>query len=214
MSVPQAKTGSGILMNFTFHMKTTGYSDLHITNPIMMYQDGSTQIEQNIVDYYTAVVDSGEYVVKIVGNAQSEMAYLVGSYSAHNVSKISEVINSILYEGQLKFSVTGYAVSEYSFAYFNVTIPKSMMWCDISSEWVVMLDDVLQGSRIVGGNTTHTTIYSEFTYGAHDTTQVVKILSTSIVPEFSSVFFAILLMLATFAAAIFGKMTWSVKRKS
>ena len=33
------------------------------------------------------------------------------------------------------------------------------------------------------------------------------------VPEFSSVFFATLLVLATFAAALFGKATWSHKRK-
>jgi hypothetical protein len=204
------RTGTGKLVTFTFQMKTNGYSDVHVHGCEPMYLDGITVIVCKIFDYYTAVVDSGTYIVKIVGNGLSSE----GGYSAHSVSKVSIVIGPYTYLGQLSFDVTALGENSEAFAYFNVTIPKSMMWSTPIDSWAVQLDGVLKGTRTISENATHTTISLEFTYNiVLPTTQTVKILSTNIVPEFSSMFFAILLVLATFAAALFGKATWSVKRK-
>jgi hypothetical protein len=209
----QAKNGGGVLVRFTFHMKTTGYSDVHIRDLLLLHSDGVEMIPIRTIDYFTAVVDSGTFIVRIEGNAQTG-AGVPGGYSAHNVTKVDRVIGPDTYHGLLSFNVTGSDVNLDLFAFFNVTIPKSMMNCTTSGQWFVSLNGVQQGTRTIFENATHTTISLEFTYDDFQPTGTVEILSINIVPEFSAVFLATLLVLATFAAALFGKATWSYKRKS
>jgi len=211
LTVPgDAKTGNGILVRFTFRLKVDGFSDVHIYGYKGIWIDATTQIPTKTIDYHTAVISSVQYIVKIVGNARGSAPAGQGGYSLHSVTTIAEPP----YTGQFSFRVIGFATGDpaNNWAYFNATIPKALMWCDTIDQWFVKLNDVQQATRIVSENATHTTISLEFTYA--QAVQTVKIQSIYIVPEFSSVFFAILLVLATFAAAIFGKATWSAKRKN
>jgi hypothetical protein len=208
----KAKSGSGILTKFGFHMKVTGYSDLHIAAFSGVDQTGVGEVPVKNIDYFTAVVNSVQYIVKIEGNAKGSLS-AYGGYSAHAVNPIDIIEDSTRYRGELSFNASGYTTNGDAFAYFNVTVPKALMSCDDPNQWLVKLDDVTQSTRTVGGNATHSVISLEFTYDDANPVKTVKIWSTTLVPEFSSVFFATLLVLATLAAAIFGRTTWSAKRK-
>jgi hypothetical protein len=212
----QAKSGSGTLIHFAFKMKNTGFSDLHIMALKLVYKDGSTIIPTNTRDYFTAVVGGNQYTIKIVGNPTSRGTPYSG-YSGHTVTQVSKSIGGDTYQGEFNFTVTSYGRrfnSSYTdlFAYFNITIPKSLMSCSAIGQWTLFLDDAVQGSRIATENMTHTTLSLEFAYNTLP--QKISILSINIVPEFSTIFLATLLVLATFAAAILGKTTLSAKRKS
>jgi len=205
------ETGSGQLMRLTFQFIANGFSNLH-PRDVECYDGGFMVIKLKIVDVFTSNYLGGNYDIKIVGNAITQNpAYLYkNGYTEFGV----EPINIGIYRGQLRFNITGNVVEGDSFAFANVTVPMSLMWSPNLADWAVLLDEVVQGGRYVYANATHTTVSFQFTYSGADPVKMVKIRSTNIVPEFTTVFFAILLVLATLAAAIFGKMTWSVKRKS
>ena len=206
----KAKSGNGVLVRFTFHMKTTGHSGVHLNNLILTKSD-RTVIPVKTIDYFTA---AGNYVVKVEGNAQTGDGPTGGGYQAYSFSTVNEVINTTTYEGLLSFNVTGYTVNFDTFAYFNVTIPIALMSCTTPDQWLIKLNGVVDGTRTISTlNATHTIVSLAFTYDNSNPTRTVAIISTGAVPESSSVFFATLLVLATFAAALFGKATWSHKRK-
>lgn len=206
-----AKSGSGKLVTFTFHMKADGYSDIHLWEYSPLWTDGITEITTQTIDYSTAVWAGGQHIVKIIGNPMG--GGVENGFSDHVVSAISIVKGPDTYHGQFSFTITapGGANGD-QFAFFNVTIPKALMSCPTIDQWWALLDDVEQGGRMVAENATHATVSLEFTYGSNPI--AVQIRSIDIVPEFSSVFFATLMILATFAAALFGKTAWSNKRKS
>lgn len=201
-----AKNGNGNLMKFVFHMKVTGYSDIHINAWQPLDQPALNEIPTKTIDYFTA----NAYTVKIVGNPQGTNNGNNG-FSDHAFSNINILHNSLTYTGQVGFNITASGANGDTFAFFNITVPNGLMSCDSPNDWWVELDGVDQGGRIITSNSTHTTISLEFTYGAALIN--VEIRSVHAVPEFSAIFFATLLILATFAAALFGKATWSSKRK-
>lgn len=208
--VNKAKFGSGILVNFTFHINT-GLSDIHIADFTALSNDGVTELEVKTNDYFTAQLGGGSEIVKIVSNP-------VGSDSRISdqlVTQINTDIGGTTYKGNLTFTITSPdadLLTHSNFGFINVTIPKTLMDCTTGNEWVLYVNGGLEGGRTVASNSTHTSIYREFTYPPSKIV-AAQILSTIVVPEFSSVFFATLLVLATFAAAIFGSATWSYKRK-
>jgi hypothetical protein len=60
--------------------------------------------------------------------------------------------------------------------FLNVTIPKTLMTCNSSSQWLVFLNGVLQDSRVVSENATDTFMYLQFIYSVTGLEQV-QILS-------------------------------------
>jgi hypothetical protein len=213
-SAAARKTGNGKVFVMNFTMKTDGYSDIHLRGCIFTAGPGAT-IKCNYVDYSTHVISGTQYIVKVVGNAQGQSAQKDGGYYGHSVTQIPpESHGAYSYKGQFYLNITGQVIASDSFAYFNVTIPKSLMTCTAPDAWYVELNGNPQAGRLVKDNPTNTTISLQFTYSSPLASQTVRILSTDIVPEFPGVFFATLLILATLAAALFGKATWSAKRKS
>lgn len=77
----KVKNGSGRLAYFTFYMKATGYSDIHIL-AFIAYNFDLYQIPCRLIDFYTAAVDQSRFTVKIVGNAQGQGQFIDGGYSA------------------------------------------------------------------------------------------------------------------------------------
>lgn len=208
-----AKNGSGTLMSLDFYMKTTGYSDIHIVGFIGTDNTAVTNIPVNTEDFSTVVVGGTQYIVEIVGNPYGAVPPVNGGFSGHNFAVIEKTIGADTYHGEFNFTTTSIVEQGGDFAYFNVTIPKLLMNCsDTPALWRLSLDDVLQGSRTVTENATHTTLSLEFTYNSLP--QKITIDSINAVPEFPMVFLATLLVLATFAAAILGKSTLKPKRKS
>jgi hypothetical protein len=207
----QAKSGDGNLVTFTFHMLADGYSDIHLWEYSPLWTDGITEIATQTIDYFTAVMDGGQYIVEIVGNPMG--SGVDNGFSNHVVSMIDITKGPDTYHGEISFAITapGGANGD-PFAFFNVTIPKALMSCPTIDQWWALLDGGEQAGRIVAENSTHATVSLEFAYSSNPI--AVQIRSIDIVPEFSSIFFATLLVLATFAAALFGKTAWSHKRKS
>jgi hypothetical protein len=208
------KTGSGTLVNFTFYMKQTGYSDVHVTSLYLSNALGDA-ISCNTLDYFTVARAGVQYTVQIRGNPIISSESIPGGFGAFQVMDVSQVIGLITYNGLLTFSINGTALFGDTFAYFNVTIPKNLMNCSNPDNWVVQLDSSLQGTRTVSSNADNSTISLSFTYPDTDhATQIVQIFSENVaVPEFSNVFFAVLLVLATFAVALLSLTTRSRTRK-
>lgn len=208
-----AKSGGGILIHFDFKMKVTGFSDVHIVSVKLVLDDGSTLIPANTWDYFTAEVGGNQYTVKVVGNPYGRYAPPPPpGFSAYNFAVVDKTLAGKVYHGELNFSVTGYGINDDMFGYFNVTIPKSLMNCTIDGDWRVDVDNNLQSRTVTDLNATHTVVSLEFTYTGAE--QTISIASTNAVPEFSTIFLATLLVLATFGAAILGKSTLKPKRKS
>jgi len=89
---------------------------------------------------------------------------------------------------QLSFNVTGPANST---ATCNVTVPLSFMWGYFS----VLIYNVPQAYAIYQ-NTTHTSIYFQIPF---DSTSQIRILSTGIVPEYTSTILILFLLLTAFS---------------
>jgi len=204
-------SGTFLIYHFTMNGSGTSYSDLHLVGFEVLDVHGSV-IPCQTIDYSTT---SAGYIVQIVGDPQGEQATLEPPYigfSNQSFATINQVIDSNTYHGNLTF-----AIYSPDFAgtpgFFNVTVPNDLMNCTNDNEWMVRLNGAAQASRIITHpDSTHTVISLDFTYGS-SAIETVQILSTNAVPEFSSVFLATLLVLATIAAALFGKATWSYKRK-
>ena len=209
--------GSGTLMVIYFYMLQTGSSDIHI-NDCIMTNNQVNPIIFNTIDYFTATGGGKNYLVEIEGNPQ-ERAGFNGGYSNQSVTHVTLSGAEAAYHGMMIFNVTSDDGATSS-AFFNVTIPNNLMNCSTASEWMVLLDGALQSSRTVTVGASSTTIYLPFTYYDVSTepTQMVTILSyNTAVPEFASTFasmlLATLLVLATFAAALFSVSTRARKRK-
>lgn len=213
---PNDESGSGQLLRVTFEFIADGFTNLH-PRDVMLLNFNSFDVPTKIVDVYTANYLGTYYDIKIVGNAiyqNPSVDQYTNGYTEFGV----EPIDIDIYKGQFKFNVTGTPLETeegtLNFAYANVTIPKSLMWCNNLADWGVLINEILWSTKYVHDNATHTIVSFEFTYSKTNLEKIVKIRSTNIVPEYTTMLFAIILALATLAAAVFGKITWTVKRKS
>ncbi len=208
-------SGSGILISFQFTMNGTGtsYSDLHLIYFEALDVDGNN-IPCRTIDYFTA---SPGYIVQIVGNPQGGAG--VNPYPGFNsqsFNTIDQTIGSNTYHGNMSFVIYSPDSLSGAAGFFNVTIPNALMNCSSTDQWYVTLNGADQSSRNVNTNTTYTVISLEFTYSP-ETTEAVQIWSINAIPEFASMFSSVLLatvlVLATFAAALFSITMRSHKRK-
>lgn len=220
-------SGSGPLMNFTFQVIAIGYSDIHVHDWLPLAYAAPPplpDIPTTTIDYFTAP-GNGTFgnIVKIASNPEGTgTAPLFAGFIDQNFKTINTTINGITYRGNMSFVICS---PDYSTAdntgsgFLNVTIPTALMNCSTLDQWYVTLNSgsgpVLQ-PRTVTANSTYTMIsISSFTYGSE--TEAVQILSTAAVPEFASAFSSMLLatvlVLATFAAALFSITMRSHKRE-
>ena len=195
----QGVNGTGVLMWFDFEVLAEGISDLHLrnmkVNKIGLY--GPEWTPCNVLDVYTVIWNSGEYLVEIVHDSTGTGLPSTGLWG-HSFNQTAKTIS---------FNVSGVIFDSY---FCNVTIPDDLLWVTTLDEWMVIIDGTPSVSRTVTYNTTHYSIY--FTY-THASTEYVEIQGTEVVPEFPTLTFLLLLMMATIAAAVVGKKVWSIKHK-
>jgi len=170
----EAKNGSGILANFTFTMKTAGYSNIHIYG-FEADDNSPNQIPCKIVDVYTPVREWSECSINIVGNAQGLNGIVSGGYSGHSILMFPFLAKY----GLFSFNVTGFPIDGNSFAFCNVSIPKCLMWADKSPysywTWYLLLNDALHDIEAIYENATHASLYFEFTYNPSNPITNVKL---------------------------------------
>jgi hypothetical protein len=140
------------------------YSDLVMSEPVVeiphITEDGYYEIDPAPrITSYTVTWNSVQYTVVIESDSVIIAPYNLGfNQTAHTIS----------------FT----AVSD---GIFNVTIPKSLMSCNLPGQWEVTVDGGQPTSIHVTDNTTHTFVYFEFGSGTYE----ITIKSTLVVPEFS-----------------------------
>jgi hypothetical protein len=225
-ATPPNLNGSQSLAVFTFQMLQTGYADVHLNN-MFTIDPLSNTIPMNVIDYTTIVRSGTQYIVKLEGNPVETSG--TGGFDPVNVTTTSQTIKGVLYNGSLTFGMNGTSDDCGPFAYFNATIPNSLMSCTSSTNWVVEVNGVQQTGVIVNTGAQNTTIslsstsdssFAYSTYGSGILTQHIVILSNSIgaIPEFASMFSSIvlatLLVLAAFAAALLSITQRLRKRKN
>jgi len=169
----KAKSGNGILANFTFRMKVDGHSDIHVYG-FKPLNDADFEISVRTIDIYTPIREWSECSISIVGNAQGSQALGQSGYSAHNLTRSFD--HSTV--RQLSFNVTGFPINDDPFAFCNVSIPKCLMWTNsrpFFDGWLVLLNDAVHDITATYENATHTSLYFEFNYNASKPTTNVKI---------------------------------------
>ncbi len=171
-------SGDGRLAYLTFKVKATGISDLHLRDVVLAdWVKVDTDWEKvvipfNIVDVYTAVVDTTHYKVVTVSNSTDQDAlYDSGLYD--------HAFNSTLKE--VSFKVTGPHP-----AFSNVTIPKTLLSPpELPYVWGVIIDGISM-SRTVTENETHTFIYFTYSEGIHNVHITTRFMSSTISMTLSS----------------------------
>ena len=145
----------------------------------------------NLEILYSDLVMS-EPVVEIPHNAEDgyyeiDPAPRITSYTVTwNSVPYTVVIESdsvIIAPSNLGFNQTAHTISftAVADAIFNVTIPKSLMSCNLLEQWEVTVDGGQPTTIHVTDNTTHTFVYFECEPGTYE----ITIKSTVVVPEFS-----------------------------
>jgi hypothetical protein len=171
----KAPTGSGALLIFEFQMVATGHSDVHVIDWIPIGTDGN-DIPTETIDYSTTLGG----VVQTAGNPEGYAATppYVG-FNALKAQATSVSVNGVLYNGNMTFAMyssDANVPNNNNQGFLDVTIPKTLMTCNASSQWYVCLNGVVQSSRVVSGNATDTFISLQFTYNVSELEQV-EILS-------------------------------------
>jgi len=104
----------------------------------------------------------------------NDLNYTIALASNSSVSDFG--VNYAL--AQLSFKVSGLPTK---MGYCNISIPKSFMWCDSSSQWNVTVDGSPPNHLIVTENNTHTSFYLTYNFSS---TLIISIKGVYIVPEF------------------------------
>jgi hypothetical protein len=197
-------SGNFALMWFNFTVLAEGISDVHIEDALL-YKNANPPVyatPANVIDVYTVIAEEQEFVVEILHNVTFVSVFRTG-LSGHAFSLSGK---------ELSFAAKGGSTQ---LAFCNVTIPGStttsgLMWCSATTEWIVDVGGS-PVTPVVTENATHTFIH--FTYTTSTTGVDIKIISTNVVPEFPATLIVTLLLIATLAAAILGKMVWARKRR-
>jgi hypothetical protein len=82
-------------------------------------------------------------------------------------------------EKALIFNLTGF---EGTIGYCNITIPKTLISCDLNSGWQLYIDENPIADFLVADNDTYTSIYFTYALSSHQ----VKLVGQQIIPEFLS----------------------------
>ena len=205
----QALTGAGgvdgalgvsyKLMKVDFKFTASGTSDLHLID-VMLVDATVKRMSINIIDPYTAIVDTTLYPIEILTNSTGTTGTKLHSHAFNtNLKQLSYNITSREKRGTI--TTTGFS---------NVTIPRNLMWVDAPAEWSVTINGAPPlTTPDVKENGTHYFVY--FTYTHIDGELQIKILSKYVVPEFPAILLPALLIVLTLLAIILGKRTWSTK---
>ena len=162
----------GRLAYLNFTVKKPGASDLHLFGDVLVVDYYFNMVPTNIIDVYTAVVDTIPHTVVTVSNSSgSEETYRCGFYDHDFNPTLNET----------SFKVTG----PYP-GWSEVTIPKTLLPPpEPPYGWGVIIDGI-STSRTVTDNATHTSIYFTYSEGIHNvqitTRFVISTISMTLSP--------------------------------
>ena len=142
-----------------------------------------------------------EAVETLVHDVEGFNVVTVSKSIVSNVTLVDEELM------ELRLNVTG---QEGMTSFCNVTIPKALLKAEPLEDWVVTVDGEAPLSIVITTNATHTFAYLTYT---HTSTQQVIVKGTWVIPEFPTLTFLPLLMIATIAATILGKKLRLIKRR-
>ena len=104
----------------------------------------------------------------------------------------------------LTFNATG---ADGAQSFVNITIPSNLLWLEEPTDTWLVLVGGYQVTPTVGGNDTHTWLYFTFTTNQ----KPIQIVGTSVIPEFPTSTFLILLLLSTSLIAVITKVVYTSK---
>jgi len=184
--------GTGQLMYVEFEVKSEGISDIHLVNvKTNTNQNGIITITKSrVLDRYTVIVDSSDYVVSIIHNSTR--------YSTRPPSGIP-VLTLNTTEKAIAFNLTG----RNSKVLCNVTIPKSLLGLvNPEDTWTVKIDGSTVSFDIVEDEeNTYISFLTEF--GTSTSTKVVEISGTWVVPEIPQLLTMLVMLTLLIASAVF-----------
>jgi hypothetical protein len=170
-------SGNGRLAYLTFKVKELGVSDLHLRDVIVSEPGvpAYKEVPINIIDVYTAIVDTIAHTVVMVSNSSGMTKELkpplwIGSgFYDHAFDLARE---------EISFRVIG----PYP-GFSNVTIPRALLPDKNPDEWRIIID-AKPGTRTVTSNATHCFLY--FTYASGD--HLIQLTTRPIEPSTISIF--------------------------
>jgi len=176
--------GNGTIVKFTFRVAYQGWEPEPAASSLLDLE--FTDIVMPSIPYAKSIphaVEDGLYEILPLQHVNSFVVSYLGSDHIVTIESDGAIIapDNLGFDPdnkQITFNVT------YADGYCNVTIPKNFMWCDVDSDWTVIVDGTpleIGTDVIVSSNETHTSLWFNFTEGDH----VIVIQSTNVIPEFS-----------------------------
>ena len=156
--------GSGQLAYLTFEAAGLGTSNFHLTDVLLVQATELELIEFVYEDVFTAAVNAVNYDVKIANNmtgVESPEDPPASGLFKHSFNQTDKEIG---------FDV----VTKYD-TYYNITIPKSLLRCNLTSEWIVKVDGEPVPFTPIEGDT-YTSLYLEHHNGTHE----IEIVGTEV----------------------------------
>jgi len=159
---------TGVLISTEIHMNLTAGPYFYLFN-----------FHMNLID--TNLWGTHKHLLTI-----GDKKYNIITYSNASVEDLKLNLTAI----SLTLNVKG---PNGTIGFFNVTIPKSLLWCDSPDKWKIYVDEKEITSFAVSENETCTFIYFECQLSNHQ----VRIVAQHVIPEFSTIFLALTIATST-----------------
>jgi hypothetical protein len=186
-----------VFIEFTWD-KFTGilldlYEQFYVTNGSAYYK---LDLHMNIVE--TNLWGLQAHVIKAAGQQ-----FTVTTFSNASISNMALKIE----EKALIFNLTGF---EGTIGYCNITVPKTLVSCDLNSGWQLYIDGNPITDFLIADNDTHTSIHFTHTLSSHQ----VKLVGQQIIPELPSWHGWLLLIITISIAIALRKIVKSARKSS
>jgi hypothetical protein len=195
------------LMKLTFQTIGTGLSDFHLFETATYYYpsfSGQTEGQNLIRDAYNVQLAEGDFTVKILTNSTGLYSDIgEHTFKGPSTNEISFVVTAT------SFRNSSYLVGNTN-GFINITIPKSLIWVDSLSDWVVLVNGTPPIVTDTSQNSTHYLIYFAYPHRTDgDNTapypHTVVIRATHSIPEYPSTLLLTILLLGASIAVLLRK---------
>ena len=198
------------LMKITFKVKATGIIDLHLRALAIYYRFPEypyyLEGEAFIRDIFTVTLSQGDFPIEIVTNSTGDSQRFSNEAFTFPQNKTS-------------FVITSKGLEPHVYGFCNVTIPRALMWDGIG-DWIVKVNGAIVTPEI---KVNSTSTFLHFTY-PHKTDgepgtpkdNLIEIISPHAIPEFSTQWLLMALLIAMLMLAILSKtkLTWLKQRRT
>ena len=193
------------LLTVTFRTKAYGTTSLTLINVKFVLKDPVTGFPS--VSYYPSLQHS-TFTFVLAQVIDHTIIWNQTTFHVVTVSNstVSQEITLNTEARTLNFTLTG---SDGTTGFCNITIPKTLMWCNTLAEWNITVDNSPPTSLERKEDTDNTYLYFTYSHSIRN----VKITSTYSVPEFTAELTILLFIIATLAAVIIRKKKLLTKRR-